>query len=127
MSHLSPNLCANVKRPQRAMKQIKTEVHTNNQTFHRKQILHYLSRIYTTLHKKTFLTFSKQFSTLPSLHLRFTFATPSLHLRYTFATTLLFVRFDIRGIAMMQQCAIKTQRDGHLYNVNIFKQPTTNP
>ena len=56
-----------------------------------------------------------------------TFAIPSLLLRYTFATTLLFVRFDIRGIAMMQQCAIKTQRDGHLYNVNIFKQPTTNP
>ena len=120
MSHLSPNLCANVKRPQRAMKQIKTEVHTNNQTFHRKQILHYLSRIYTTIHKKNI-------SYILQTILHFTFATPSLHLRYTFATTLLFVRFDIRGIAMMQQCAIKTQRDGHLYNVNIFKQPTTNP
>lgn len=59
--------------------------------------------------KKTVLTFSKQFSTSPSLHLRF-----------TFATTLLFVRFDIRGIAMMQQCAIKNRWYMYRQNINIF-------
>ena len=56
-----------------------------------------------------------------------TFAIPSLLLRYTFATTLLFVRFDTGGIAMMQQCAINTQGHRHRHNVNIFEHPNIQP